>query len=237
MAELSTRCERLKAEIESALSIGEVRPWNPLCDVIVHASLREYQRALGADVGDSVGCATMQYDQGRVVSRRIDLRLDGDDWQVDALPHELTHVVVADWLGNRRIPPWLDEGLGVLSESNTKRQFRAAAYTAALRRSAVYSVPDLVHLRSFPQPDDRDAFYVQIAGLVRLLIDRSGPDEFERFAHTVLSADVDRALRQTYHIRGLDELERMVQGTDTARLVPLGGMLQESTALVADADE
>ncbi|MCA9091216.1 MAG: hypothetical protein KDA90_21580 [Planctomycetaceae bacterium] len=230
--------ESLKRQIESAWFPGATNAdWRPRCEVIVHATLGDYQRTLGPGVGTSVGCATMQYNQGRVISRRIDIRVDADGWLVDALPHELTHVVLADRLGNRPLPPWLDEGIGVLSESDLKRQARAAAYEVALHRQTTYSLAELTHLRSFPRPEYRDAFYVQSAALVRLLRDRSGPDEFARFADLAVSGSVEQALRTTYRVKRLDELDQALRAADPALLVEQGGTLPAPATLVADAAE
>lgn len=237
---LPAKCEELKVQVETAWFKGSRRgTWQPRCDVIVHRSLDAYQRALGRGVGTSAGCATMQYDSGQVVSRRVDIRVDADDWRANALPHELTHVVLAAGLGNRRLPPWLDEGVGVLSESSGKRMDRATAYEEARERNTVFSTPELIQLRTFPRPEYRDAFYVQSAALVRLLRDRGGADRFARFANLAVTSNVDRALRETYKIDGMTALERLVRGTETSDLV-MKGMLPEPephSTLVADAEE
>lgn len=238
LSELPAKCEELKVQVESAWFKGsESQSWRPRCDVIVHKSLRDYQRALGQGVGNSVGCATMQYDSGRVVSRRVDIRVDADEWQVDALPHELTHVVLAAGLGNRRLPPWLDEGVGVLSESLVKRTRRAAAYRKARARHTVYSTSELIRLRTFPRPEYRDAFYVQSAALVRLLHNRGGPERFARFARRALNSSVDRSLRETYQIAGIAELERIARADETSQLVMKGALPAPPEIFVADADE
>ena len=128
--------ESLRSALQATWFDQQQAPdWSPRCDVIVHRTLAGYTRSLGPSVGNSVGCATIGLDAGRVVSRRIDIRLDDDDWTSDALPHELTHVVLADRFSVRRIPPWADEGLGVLAESSEKQSLRASALSAADARA------------------------------------------------------------------------------------------------------
>lgn len=239
LSELAVKCEELKQHIETVWfedASGE-RAWEPPCDLIVHATLRDYQRALGAEVGDSIGVTTIEYDRGRVKSRRVDLRIDADGWRIDTLPHELTHVVTADRFGNRPLPPWLDEGIGVLSESSTFRGQRVEAYEAARRRGTIYQAQELITLRSFPQPDYRDAFYVQSAALVQLLRERGGSEQFTRFARRALDAGADRALRETYQIAGVGELQNWLRAADTGRLVGQGGPLTQVATLMAEGAE
>ena len=238
LRDLALHCEDLKTRLESiwfADASGE-RAWDPPCDVLVHANLKDYQRSLGAEVGDSVGVTTMQYDRGRVLTRRVDVRIDAEGWRVDALPHELTHVVIADRFGNRPLPPWLDEGIGILSESDSLRRQRVAAYEEARGRGTVYQTRELVTLRSFPHPDYRDAFYVQSAAMVRMLCERNGPEGFARFARRSLDSGLDRALRETYEIAGVGELQNSFQKADAGRLVSQGGLLESAAPLMAEAE-
>lgn len=238
LGELALQCEELKRRIETvwfADASGE-RSWDPPCDVLVHATLRDYQRSLGGEVGDSVGVTTMQYDRGRVLTRRVDIRIDAAGWRIDALPHELTHVVIADRFGNRPLPPWLDEGIGVLSESDHLRRERVAAYEEARGRGTIYHARELVTLRTFPHPDYRDAFYVQSAALVRMLCERQGPEGFARFAQRSLDAGLDRALRETYQLAGVSELQGCFRSADASRLVSRGGLLQGASPQVAEAE-
>ncbi len=207
LGELPARCELLRSRITRVwLGTTENENWTPRCDVIVHASLSEYQRALGASVGRSVGCATMKADSGRIVSRRIDIRVDADAWDADALPHELTHVVLADHFNGRRLPPWADEGIGVLSESRRKQQIRAHAFEASARRGCVYQPDDLLKLRRFPAAGYREAFYVQSAALVRELVDRGSHREFIRCVEDMLENGETAALASAYNIRRPAEL-------------------------------
>lgn len=235
--ELPTLCEKLRTKIQESWWSGDANSWRPRCDVIVHATLSDYRRSLGTSVGDSVGCATMQFDGDHIVSRRIDIRVDADNWQHDALPHELTHVVLADRFGTRRLPPWLDEGIGVLAESDRKRQIRAEAFTEALDRGTVYSIHELIHLRQFPSPDYRDAFYVQSGALVRRLIDQAGPDAFVRFASRVLDSGAHAALRESYGISTPAEVSAIMDDSEVVPLITDGGTLHGDSQFVARRDE
>tara|TARA_R110002072_G_scaffold282552_1_gene445516 strand:+ start:18442 stop:19401 length:960 start_codon:yes stop_codon:yes gene_type:complete len=230
-------CESLRLDIQATWLSEDCTLWQPRCDVVVHATSSDYRRALGNSVGNSVGCATMKFDQGRIVSRRIDIRVDADHWQLDALPHELTHVVLADRFGARRLPPWLDEGIGVLSESDRKRRFRADAFADALNRGTIYSIHELLHLRQFPRPEYRDAFYAQSGALVRRLMDHGGPDEFARFADRVVTVGTQAALSETYNLDTPADVSAIVDVSEVAAIVTCGGTLDTKSNLIVRRDD
>lgn len=210
--DLPARCESLRSRIASVwLDEDVVGKWTPRCDVIVHGSLAEYQRTLGAEVGRSVGCATMKVDGGRIVSRRIDIRVDADAWQIDALPHELTHVVLADHFNGRRLPPWADEGIGVLSESARKQKIRADAFKGSASRGYVYRPHDLLNLRRFPAAGYREAFYAQSAALVRELVERKSHRALIECVEQTLDDGETAALANVYDIRSTNSLDGITE--------------------------
>lgn len=220
LTNLPALCESLRAEIREACLLDDAAiAWTPRCDVIVHSSLAEYQRALGASVGGSVGCATMKVDGSRVISRRIDIRADADAWQEDALPHELTHVVLLDRFGGRRLPPWADEGLGVLAESRDKQLKRAQAFAGSAKSGGLYQPGELLTLRQFPAPGLRDAFYTQSAALVEHLCGLGTRDQFFRFVERSLDSGEHAALAEVYGISTPADLHRITQTSHVFRLL------------------
>jgi hypothetical protein len=129
---LATRCEELRESLADLwLDPEDVAGWTPKCVVVLHANLTEYSRVFGSGTASSVGCTTVTADGGRVVFRRIDLRSDAADWRSNALPHELTHVVLADRFPGRQLPHWLNEGLAMTSETTELQQRRLGVLDAA----------------------------------------------------------------------------------------------------------
>jgi hypothetical protein len=49
------------------------------------------------------------------MAKQLQLRVQ-DAGIVDGLPHELTHVILADQLIDCSVPTWLNEGMAMLSE-------------------------------------------------------------------------------------------------------------------------
>jgi hypothetical protein len=96
-AALAKRCEALRTELLSKWWPQSPRePWAPRAEIVIHASAAEYARALGTSGTESSGCTTIQFDEGRAICRRIDLRGDAPGWNVSSLGHEMTHLVVAE---------------------------------------------------------------------------------------------------------------------------------------------
>jgi hypothetical protein len=115
-ARLPQACEALRRQLQETW-FGEVTgDWSPRCEVVVHPTTAGYVKELGPGSEQSSGCSTIDIEKGRVARRRIDLRTDAEDWMISALPHELTHVILADKFATKQIPRWADEGMGILSE-------------------------------------------------------------------------------------------------------------------------
>lgn len=185
--------------------VGE--DWSPQCDIVLHPTIAGYVHALGQGSRQSSGCSTIEIEKGRVVKRRIDLRADAADWMNTALPHELTHVVVAERFATKQIPRWADEGLSILSEPESRQTNRRSAMQRALAKTACYSATELVSLSDYPASDRRDAFYGQSASLVAFLVERDSPARFLEFLELGQKQGVERALAEVYGIRTLAELD------------------------------
>lgn len=186
---------------------GGVWPnWTPRCEVIVHSTQVEYQRALGPAAGSSVGCSTVQVKHGKVLVRKIDVRVDAAGWQVDALPHEMTHIVLTDYFGERKLPLWADEGMSVLAESSAKCRLRKQAAEVEELRLPAISAASLL-LEPAEQQARRQAFYYRSAELVNFLIQQKDYPTFIRFLDQVEQHGYERALHAEYGIRGVAQLQ------------------------------
>jgi hypothetical protein len=204
---LPAACEALRRQLQDTWFGGTSEDWSPRCEIVLHAAVAGYVRELGPGSRLSSGCATIDVEKGRVVKRRIDLRADADDWMISALPHELTHVVLAERFATKQIPRWADEGLAILSEPESRQAIRRSAMQRALARTPRYSADDLLTLRDYPAADRRDAFYGQSASLVAYLIDRDSPERFLEFLQVGQKLGFEQALQQIYGLRSLADLD------------------------------
>ena len=208
--ELAEFCESHRAELQGVwLEPSNVAAWSPKCDVYLHASSSDYNRALG-HVGDrSVGSTRMNFDKGRPTERRIDLRADAADWSTGALPHELTHVVLGDVFGGRSIPRWADEGMAMLAESPAKKRLRMASLKHSTAARIGFSMSSLLAVQGLPEPHLRDPFYSQSAALVSLLVAERGSTRFIEFVRKSHTSGQVKALDEVYGFSTSSDLQRL----------------------------
>ena len=181
--------------------------WQPKCEVCVHSHREAYNDALRRPGDVSVGSTSMNFDQGRTVFRRIDVRADAGDWSNAALPHELTHVVLGERFGGHALPRWADEGIAMLSESVEKQRERLVNLRQNLSRGLTMPMAELVRTDRLPAQQFRDAFYGQSVALTSCLIQKSTPAEFADFLDDLQRLGLDQALKQYYQLNGLADLQ------------------------------
>jgi hypothetical protein len=235
--DLALTCERLGAQSKASWLKGVPSPaWVPQCEIVVHGNSTDYIACLGPRSAQTSGCTTIRLDQGRVVLRRIDLCADALDWKTESLPHELTHVVLADRFATRRISPWADEGIAMLAETAAKRNRRLAALRAVVGSGATYTVRALMNVTAFPQPALRAAFYGQSMALVRLLLEWGTPQQLLDFVEASQLQGIDAAFAAVYGERPVAELERQlvasVENTRFMQTVPASALQAQSTTVL-----
>ena len=187
---------------------GDAADWHSKCDVVVHRDAHSYRAELGSGSERTSGCSTIQLDQGQVVRRRIDLRADAADCYSDSLPHELTHVVLADVFTQQRIPAWADEGIAMLAESPEKLQRRLTELQGVVAAHRSLDLHELMTLTQGPRPESRDAFYGQSVTLAGLLLERGTPKQLLSFVKAGQRQGYDTALQEAYGIETRSTLEK-----------------------------
>ncbi|MBS0266305.1 MAG: hypothetical protein JSS02_30525 [Planctomycetes bacterium] len=208
---LPATCEALRRQLLDTWSVGEPLAWQPRCDIVVHSTVAGYSRELGLESRQSSGCATIELSGKQVKKRRVDLRADAADWLTTALPHELTHVVLADQFASQQIPRWVDEGIAILAEPASRQAQRRQALQRALTHVPRLTAQDLMALRDYPTGARRDLFYGESAALVAWLVERDSPARFLEFVQASQTQGWQRALTDIYHIESTAELDRLWQ--------------------------
>jgi hypothetical protein len=145
-------------------------------------------------------------DAGKVVARRIDLLTDSNG-SLSALPHELTHVVLADQLKGRQPPLWMDEGIAMLADTREKQLLHQRDCMEALTTGRAFPLKDLLQLEQFTSAEQVPAFYGQSLTLVRMLSEQGKPQAVVQFAMDTLDLGFDKSLQKHFAIRDLNELE------------------------------
>jgi len=180
--------------------------WSPRCDIYLFPSASVFGRMTGQPE-DSPGFSTMGMNNGRVVTRRVNLRADHANLVAAILPHEVTHVVLADLFPNQQIPRWADEGMAVLSEPVSEQGLRAADLEKPLASGRVFQVNELM---SMDYPDGKlwSLYYAQSVSLTRFLVEQSSPTQFVRFVQGSQRNGPEAELRRLYQIDGFDDLQK-----------------------------
>lgn len=205
--ELAISCERLKSHCQTTWAGGTSTTWDAKCEVVVHATMAAYCGALGSGSERTSGCSTIQLEKGRVVLRRIDLCGCAEGCFTDSLPHELTHVVLADQFTDRRIPQWADEGIAMLAESPGKLQRRLNELQGLIAMNRTMGLHELMRLDQGPQASSRGAFYGQSVTVTGVLLERGTPEQLLRFVKVGQRDSYEQALREVYEIESWSELE------------------------------
>jgi len=205
---IAKQCECARSDLQKKW-FGKDLPadWTPKCDVVVHGSAEEYVRAVGQGSERTAGSSLVTVKAGRVVSRRLDLRADRGD-ALSAVPHELTHVVLADRFIDRPLPRWADEGMATLADSATKRGEHRRDLLAAVDRRSDLRVAELLSMDGYPSGATWATFYGQSASLVEFLLERGEPEALVRFVSQAHLGGYDAALREVYGIAGVAALEK-----------------------------
>lgn len=200
--QLATRCEALRIDICRTWCRDEVAAWRPQCVVVLHSDAAEFAESLGTGASRSVGCTTITCEGDQVVFRRIDVRCDALNWRINALPHELTHVVMADLYPGATIPSWINEGMAMMSEGSELQRQRLETLRRARQNRKLPSVVQLLENDSDMTATEVDVRYAMNLSLVLFLQRRGDEEQWLSFVDRVLRDGHDSALSETYSLEG-----------------------------------
>jgi len=181
------------------------RPWAPRCDVYLYPDGPALAQATGQPES-APGFSTLDTKGSRITTRRTVLRADYPQLLTAVLPHEITHVVLADLFTVQKIPRWADEGIAVLAEPDAEQSLRAADLQKSLESGQIL---DLAMLMNTDEPDAKDwsVYYAQSVSLTRFLVEQDSPERFIQFVRASSGKGIEPALRDAYHIGSLADLQ------------------------------
>lgn len=207
--QLARHAESLRA-IARSKWLGEesVEAWNPRCQIVLHSDQRSYVAAVGRGSERTVGSSLVKVDNGRILSRRIDLVGGQTAFLSAALPHELTHVVVSDRFKSTPLPRWADEGIAILADPESKKARHFNDLREALANGTAFHAAALLTMDDYPRADRFGAFYGQSASLTEFLVKRKDPQQFVEFIERSHVVGHETALQECYGIAGVAELHR-----------------------------
>jgi hypothetical protein len=203
--EIARTAEIKRGEIFRRWSGPPGGDWNPKCDIILHpdgASFAEVTKHPAAGTGR----AEVTLQEGRVTIRRIDLRADDTTVVENALPRELTHIVLADLFPSQPPPRWAELGMGVLAttDGELSRYLRTMPKVA---KSGWIATGKLIVAADTKPDDDVTAFHVQSVSLVEFLVRWQGEKAFTSFLRDAQRYGVESAIQRQYGLRDSKQLE------------------------------
>ncbi len=206
--DIAEECERLRRVLCEHWLGANLDPWPEPCHVVFHARPGSYFQAVGRGGEQTLGCATVSYGDQGISLRRLDLRGDVPDPLRHTVPHELTHVVVAERFVEADPPRWADEGLAVLADPPEKQSEYRRHLERALTSGSATRLSDLLGRDELAFGNQRGLFYGQSASLVSFLMAEGTPRQLLDFLVDANRLGYTESLRAHYRISDSAELER-----------------------------
>jgi tetratricopeptide (TPR) repeat protein len=185
--------------------------WEPICELVMHPGAASYTQMTSVP-GNSPGHSRIESDpSGRIIARRMDMRMDGPNILDAVLPHETTHVVLAGMFGNAPVPRWADEGIAVLTEPNEKVEQHRRNLHKHHKDGQLFGLKELMELKDYPQPRKISAFYAQSVALCEFLTAERDAKTLTDFVKDGVRNGYETALQRHYSLTFPQLEERWTQ--------------------------
>lgn len=203
---IASAAEAQRKEIFERWSGPPSGAWSVKCQIVIHAGAADFAKATGRPAA-ATGNAVIRLASGSAQERRIDLRADDPAIAENALPRELTHVVLADLFPDTPAPKWAVEGMAILAGSSDE----SGRYTRTLRRCARdgewFTIAQLMEMKEFPA-DKVTAYFCESVALTEYLIRAAGSERnFTIFLRDCRRYGNAQALKRQFNIDGPQALE------------------------------
>ncbi len=188
---------------------GANRPdltWESRCDLYLYPDAASYAEATGQSA-ETAGFSTTGTSAGRIVMRRISLRADHPRLLTAVLPHEVTHLVLADLFNEVAIPQWADEGMAALAEPADIQRERGDELLKLVGTDRLPTLAAVLGTRA-TQTGDRPALHLMGLSITKFLVDLSTPEQFVDFLQASERNGYDSELQRVYGLNGVEDLER-----------------------------
>jgi hypothetical protein len=207
--QIADRCEAVRAQIAGNWFPADAdQAWAPKCTLVLHGTRAGYRSAVGQMSDCTVASCTTQVASDAAIERRIDVCASEPGW-LEYLPHEITHVMTIGRLTTGTFPRWADEGMALVADPANKRAAHGRDLQLSLGSGHQFRMVELLVLADYPSVDRLGIFYGQSLSVVDFLLDRGGKQKFVEFVKRSASGGYDSALRTTYGIANVAQLETL----------------------------
>lgn len=151
-------------------------------------------------------------DSQLFASRTIVTYKQEKDFFHGLLPHEISHLVLHDFLSGRSVPVWFDEGIAQLQEaSKSVEADRIMRFLVSRSGYIPFTLLMRMDIRKEKDAGKVQIFYAQSLSVVEFLIRQYGSSAFGNFCRNLRDGkNVEEALRHAYtnRINTISELEQ-----------------------------
>jgi hypothetical protein len=205
-AQASTAAEAVRSKQAKRWGSTATRAtWSPKCEIYLYPTPKDFAQMTGQPE-TSPGFSTMGVNGNRIIARRVNLRGDHPQLLTAILPHEVTHVVLADLFTDKQIPRWADEGMAVLAEPVSEQIGRTNDLATPLEQNRLFKLSELMAI-DYPNAESWPIYYAQSVSLTQYLVELGTPGQFVSFVKSAQRQGVEQALRDVYQIEGFADLE------------------------------
>ena len=179
----------------------EGREWPHVITVRIHKNHPDYVKEAGTPQWSGGGYLFRNYGPANTI-RRIELyALDKDGKYIPelltkTLPHELTHLVLHEYFGERTfkgLPLALNEGLAMYVEEGTAVRYEKQL-ASAVKKGVYYKLKELFKMQRYPR--NVGLFYAQSSSSTRYIIEHLNAEQFQKFLAAIRrGSDINSALQ------------------------------------------
>ena len=184
--------------------------WSPACELVIHADAAAFDIATKLPAG-ATGRADVKLQDGAAVSRRIDLRADDATLFEDALPRELTTVILADLFPSQAPPKWVELGMAALATSDVELGRYLRTVARCDRDGELPALDSLMKTAEVPVKGVT-GFHVASVSLVDFLVRWQGEKTFTAFVRDSQRYGAESAVKRQYGAKDFRELEALWRG-------------------------
>lgn len=155
--------------------------------------------------GGAGGATSFAFDNGQILGQSMVVEGPLERILNSVLPHEITHTVFA-YKFRRPLPRWADEGGAVLSEDQQEISRHDLMVRELIRGGRMIPLSRLFVLTEYPR--DVMALYAQGFSVANYLVSQRGRGNYLDFVADGQTNGWDRAVKQYYGLRSINELEK-----------------------------
>lgn len=207
--ELIRAAEKERADVFERWSGPAGGDWSPKCEIVLHPTADAFAAATGLPATAS-GRAEVKLAEGKVASRRIDLRADDETLIETALPRELTHVILADLYPSKPPPAWAALAMGVLS-TNPEEVDRYLKTARRCARDGELPSAELVLTADVVPAKGVTGFHAESVAVAEYLVRWKGEKMFTAFVRDGLRYGPEAALKRQYGLTDPRELDTLMR--------------------------